>query len=95
MTRFLTIAIFSLSLAGAAHAEPAVYEIPVSGVVCGGTAAYAEAAVRRAGEIQSVRADAETHTVLARFDDDTTSLDAIVESLRASGLESGEAKRIN
>jgi copper chaperone CopZ len=79
----------------AASAEPAVYEIPASGVVCGGTAAHAEAAVRRAGAVESVQADPATRVVVAHFDEDVTSLESILDSLRSSGLETGEPKRIH
>jgi len=41
-----------------------------------------------------VEADPIRHSVVARFDDEVTSLAAIVDSLRASGLETGEPKRL-
>ncbi len=87
--------LFSMAFVSAASAENAVYEIPASGVMCGGTAAHAENAVRRAGEVQAVKADPATHTVVAEFDPEVTSLDAIVASLEDSGLKTGEPKRIN
>ncbi len=90
----VSAAVFSLALAGVAQAEPAIYEIPTAGVVCGGTAAQAEAAVRRAGDVQSVSADPATHKVVARFDDEQTDVDAIVRALEGSGLKPGEPKRI-
>jgi len=88
------VGLVGLLFASLAQAEPAVYEIPSSGVICGGTAAHAEMAVHRAGEVESVEADPARHTVVAQFDDDVTSLAAIVDSLRASGLETGEPKRL-
>jgi copper chaperone CopZ len=87
--------LLSIAVATPAVGENAIYEIPTAGVVCGGTAAQAEAAVRRAGAVESVKADPGTHVVVARFDDETTSLDAILASLRESGMETGEPKRID
>ena len=87
--------LFCVSFAPAAFAEPAIYEIPTAGVTCGGSAAHAEAAVRRAGDVQSVKADPQTHMVVASFDTDVTSLDEILTSLEESGVAPGEPKRIN
>ena len=84
-----------LALASVASAENAIYEIPAAGVSCGGSAAHAEAAVRRAGTVESVKADPVAHTVVAEFDPEVTSLDSIVASLQKSGMETGEPKRIN
>ncbi len=91
---FLFAASLTLSAAGLAQAEKAVYEIPMSGVSCSGSAAKAEAAVRAAGEVQSVSADPARHVVTATFDTDTTKLDAILASLNEAGFEAGDVKRV-
>ncbi len=91
----LTASLASFAFAAAVSAEPAIYEIPTSGVTCGGSAASAEAAVRRAGDVETVKADPATHTVVATFDTDTTSIDEIVNALDESGFEPGEPKLVN
>ncbi len=77
-----------------ALADNVAYELHTPRVTCSQTSAQASATVRRVGAVTSVSADPSSHTVRVAFDDDSGSLNSILQALRASGFPVQKHTRI-
>ena len=86
----LSLFIFGL----AAQAEPRVYELAVPAVQCSYSSEKAEQAARRAHPGVWAKADPRAHKIVVRFEDEQTSLDAVVASLGGSGYEVARRKQL-
>jgi copper chaperone CopZ len=78
------LALAMLFSASAAFAAPVTYVLNTPGVVWGGTAATARAAVQKL-DVSSVESDMNAHTMTVAFDDDKVELDQIVSALHDAG----------
>jgi len=94
MRRLSSLTLLCLFLATPALAGDVQYVIPASGVSCSGSAAGAERSVKNAVPVQSVEADAASHTVTATFDTDDVTIAAVLESLEAAGYDPGEPQLV-
>ena len=77
-----------------ASAEPRVYELMIPGVQCSYTSEKAEKAARRADPALYAKADPRRRTLVVRFEDDQTSIDAIETALAERGYPAEDRKQL-
>jgi len=75
----------ALLVSSAAQAGDVTYVLQTPGVVRGGTATKARAAVETLSAVDSVETDMDAHTVTVAFDDDLLPIDAIIQALNKAG----------
>ena len=90
----LSLALLSLGLAAAAHAEARVYELSVPAVQCSFSSEKAENTARQVAPGLYAKGDPEHQKITVRFEDEQTSIDAIATALAGQGYPVKSRKQL-